>query len=127
MSGRKLVLAPQKIATSQSLAANFTSVPTVIDFQDNVAYQINVTTSNSVGTFAVQASLDYQPANGFVPAVAGTWIPLTLGGGVPTIAAADNQIMIYLNQLPYRALRLSYTSSVAGTGTADIYIMSKMV
>lgn len=127
MSGRKNVLAPQLIASAQSLTANFNSAPTIINFLDNVAYQINATTTNSVGTFAVQASLDYQPADGFVEAVAGNWVTLTLGGGTPTIAAANNQIMVYLNQLPYKAVRLAYTSSVAGTGVADILIMAKMV
>lgn len=130
MSGRKNILSPTiPLATAQSLAANFTTVPTIIDYLDNVAYQINVSTTNSTGTFSVQASLDYEQGNGLDNARTGNWVTLTLGGSTaaPVVAAANDSIMIYLNQLPYRAVRLSYASTVAGTGTASIYIMSKMI
>ena len=94
---RKLVLAPDiPLIVGQSLAASFTTAPTLIDFQDNVAYQINVTTTNSTGTFAVQASLDYEKGNGLENARTGNWVTLTLGGGTPTVSAANDNIMIYL-------------------------------
>lgn len=122
MSGRKNVLAPIRIEHNHSLAASFNSTATIIDFLDNVAYQVNVLTSNSTGFFEMQASLDYDSLSG-----SGNWVTLTLGGGIPAVTAANESIMIYLNQLPYRAVRLKYTATIAGTGTADIYIMSKMV
>lgn len=123
---RKNVLLPQLIATGQSLAASFTSVPTVINFDDNIAYQIDVNTTNSVGTFAVQASLDYVPASPTQNAVAGHWINLTLSGS-PSVASTNDDIIIDLNQLPYSAVRIAYTSTVAGTGTCEIRIMAKQV
>jgi hypothetical protein len=117
---RKQVLLPVTIASAQSLAADFTTTPTVISYQDNIAYQINVTTADSAGTFAVQASMDYEAGvNGSGPPVAGNWTTLTLSG-TPTVAAANDTIMISLNQVPYKALRLAYTSSVAGTGVCNI-------
>ena len=123
---RKNVLEPVKLLTSQSMAANFTSPATVVDFIDNIAYQINITTSNSTGSFVVQASLDYEPANSQKAANAGNWTDLTLSG-TPTAAAANDSILISLNQLPFRAVRLKYVSTVAGTGTCNVYIQAKAV
>lgn len=126
---RKNVLVHQ-LEASKSLAASFTTDPTVILYGDNIAYQINVTTSNSEGSFSVQASLDYVPADNPInskPANMGNWIDLTLAGGVPIVAAANDQIIIDLNQLPFVAVRLKYNSSTAGTGTCDVYIASKQL
>lgn len=117
-----------EIATAQSLAANFISAPTSVKFLDNFSYQINILTSNSTGTFSVQASDDYSPG-GPIEGVAnaGTWVDLVLGGGVPTVAAANDSILINLNQLPFTAVRLKYTSTVAGTGTCDIWVVAKQL
>lgn len=122
---QKNVLLPVKLLAQQSMAANFTSPATVIKYTDNVCYQINATTTNSIGTFAVQTSLDYVPANDPAgPAVAGNWTTLALSG-TPTINAASDTISINLNQVPASAIRLVYTSTTAGTGTCDIYITAK--
>lgn len=123
---RKDVLAPVVLESAKSLGASFTTSPTLISFLDNVCYQVNVTTSNAVGTFYVEASLDYQPTdavNG--PANAGNWVALTLSA-TPTLASANDTIMINLNQLPFKAVRLGYTRT-SGTGTAVIYIMAKQI
>lgn len=127
---RKSVL-PYVVAAAQSLTANFTTIPTVINYLDNVGYQITVTTTNSTGTFAVEVSNDYRPpASGpeFPVPNAGTWTPLTLGGSaVPNANATNDTITISLNQLPFSAIRLSYTSTVAGTGVAKIILFAKTV
>lgn len=123
---RKNVL-KNKIATAQTLAASFNSLPTMIPFGDNCAYQVNVTTTNSTGTFSVQGSLDYVQQTQDTKGVAGNWIDLSLGGGTPTVAAANDTILINLNQLPFNAVRIAYTSTIAGTGTADIYVMEKQI
>lgn len=121
----------KKISAAQSLAANFTSEPTVIQFLDNVSYQINITTTNSTGSFVVQASLDYEPAGAVDPMSgvpnSGNWVDLVLSGGTPTAAAANDSILIDLNQLPFKAVRLKYTSTIAGTGTADVYVAAKQL
>lgn len=129
MSGRKNILSPELVATAQTLASSFNSTPTMIPFLDNCAYQINVTTTNSTGTFAVQGSLDYVQETPLKRGVTGNWIPLTLGGATanPVANAANDTIIINLNQVPFNALRISYTSTIAGTGTADIYFMSKQI
>jgi hypothetical protein len=123
---RKNVLEPVKIASSQSLASAFQSQPTIVSQGDNVGYQISVDTTNSTGEFAVQVSMDYQPQGPNGPAVAGEWSDLLLSG-TPTVAAANDIINISLNQLPFKAVRLAYTPTVAGTGTCDIFVSYKTV
>ena len=117
-----------QLASSQSLAASFNTSPTLIKYLDNCAYQINVTTTNSTGTFSVQASLDYAK-NEVTDVVtnSGNWIDLNLAGGTPSVAAANDQILIDLNQLPYNAIRLKYTPTIAGTGTCNIYVMTRQL
>jgi hypothetical protein len=118
-----------EIASAQSLAASFSTTPTIVKYYDNCSYQINITTSNSTGTFSVEVSNDYAVTEGGPEVVtnAGTWVALTLAGGTPAVAAANDTIMINLNQLPFYAMRLTYTSTVAGTGTCDVYITSKQI
>lgn len=116
------------LAEGQSLAASFQTEPTIVLRLDNCSYQINVTTTDSEGTFAVEISNDYRvnETTGVVTN-AGTWIPLNLAGGTPIVNAANDTIAISLNQLPFYAVRLAYTSSVAGTGTCDIFISDKQI
>ena len=124
---RKNVAHPFEVAKAQSLAASFNSAPTMITYLDNVCYQINITTSDSIGTFSVQASIDYeQDINGNV-VNPGHWITLTLGGGTPFANAANDQIIIDLNQLPFNAVRLAYAAGTPGTGHCDIWILSKQI
>lgn len=116
-------------ATPFSLSASFNSPPTVVRHLDNCSYQINVTTTNSVGTFQVQVSNDYyvNEGNDSVVVNPGTWIPLTLAGGTPFVAAANDNIVINLNQLPFYAIRLAYTAGTPGTGTATVFITDKVL
>lgn len=123
---RKNVVAPVVVESAKSLATSFNSAATIIDFMDNIAYQINVTTTNSVGTFVVQASLDYMIGNSLEDGATGNWVDLDLSTTL-AVNAANISIMANLNQLPFRAVRLKYTSSVAGTGTCNIIIMQKTV
>ncbi len=126
---RKNILSPELIASAQSLAASFNSTPTMIPFLDNCAYQINVTTSDSIGTFHVEGSVDYVQQTPIQRGVTGNWVPLTLGGATanPVANAANDTIIINLNQVPFNALRIAYVSGTAGTGHADIFFMSKMI
>lgn len=98
-------------ATPISLAASFVTAPSTINFQDSVAYQMNITTTDSVGTFTMQVSLD------------GTnFADLALAGAV---AAANDVSVINANQLPFTQVRLSYTATTPGTGTAVILFTAK--
>lgn len=115
-----------QLVSAQSLAASFQSPATMIKMYDNCSYQINITTTNSIGTFSVQVSNDYQTQKEDDRSNAGNWEDLTLSG-TPSAGAANDNIVIDLNQLPYKAIRLAYTSTVAGTGVADIYVACKSV
>lgn len=125
---RKNILRHQLVA-SQSLASSFNSTPTVIAYLDNCSYQINITTTNSTGTFGVQGSVDYQEATPNQLGNAGHWIDLPLGGSAaaPVAAAANDSILINLNQVPFNALRITYTSTIAGTGTAELWLLDKQI
>ena len=114
-------------ATSFSLSSSFTSPATVVRFLDNCSVQINITTTDSTGTFAIQVSNDYyvNEGNDSVVENAGNWTSLTLAGGTPFANAANDTIVISLNQLPYYAVRVAYTSTIAGTGTCTIFMTDK--
>lgn len=110
------------------MAANFVTSPTIIRYLDNCCYQINMDGNGSTGSFSVEGSLDYavNEANDDAPVRAGNWIALNLSG-TPTAGGSSDQILIDLNQLPFNAIRLRYTSSVAGTGHCDVYVMSRQL
>ncbi len=126
---RKNTLVYNLTPTPQSLAADFSTAPTVVRYLDNCSYQINLTTTDSVGTFVVEASNDYavNEGNDSVVTNPGTWVALTLAGGTPFVNGADDTIIINLNQLPFYAIRLTYNSTVAGTGTCTIYVTDKQL
>lgn len=110
------------LVANQSLAATFTSPVTTIRYLDNISYQINVTTTNSVGTFVIQGSNDYKGDLTNTGAVSpGNWVDLPLSG-TPNANAANDTILIDMSAVPFIATRLVYTSSAAGTGHADIWL-----
>lgn len=123
---RKNILETQ-LLSGRSLASSFTGPVTVVQNLDNISYQIDITTSNSTGTFVVEASDNYD-SNEITNAVtdSGTWAALPLGG-TPTVAGANDIILINLNQLPFKAVRVRYISTVAGTGTCNLEIVAKQI
>lgn len=115
------------LALAQSMSANYTTAVTDVRNLDNCSYQISFTTTSSIGSFAVEASNDYdlnEITN--VQTSAGTWAELPLGG-TPTANAANDVIIINLNQLPFKAIRLRYTSSTPGTGVMAIKLVCKQL
>lgn len=115
------------IAAAQSLSSSFVVAPTIVETLDNCSYQIAVTTVDSSGTFAVEASNNYDVnITTNIVTNAGSWDALPLGG-TPSITGASDDILINLNQLPFKAIRLRYTSTVAGTGTASITLVAKQI
>lgn len=129
MSRKNVLIHELKVnnSTAISLASSFISEPTVITYMDNISFQINLTTSDSVGSFTIQGSDDYdvsQPGTAVVNA--GNWVDLPLSG-TPNANGANDTILVDMRNVPFVALRLVYTSSVAGTGTATAYIVAKQV
>lgn len=110
------------------MTASFITPPTLIKYADNCSYQIVFNAGGSIGTFSVQASNDYaisEPSN--LVTNAGDWVDLSLGGGVPFSAGTADDIIIDLNQLPFNAIRLSYTSATPGTSVCNVYLITKQV
>lgn len=123
---RKNVLEYQ-LATAQSLAASFISPVTVTKYLDNCSYQIDVTTSDSNGSFTVEVSDNYainEETNSVTSA--GTWGTLPIGG-TPVAGGANDVIQIDINQLSFKAMRIRYVSSVAGTGTCAIKLVCRQL
>jgi hypothetical protein len=110
------------IVLGQSISATVILPVTTIRYLDNISYQINIKTTNSVGTFAVQGSNDF---NGDLVNTGvvnpGNWVNLPLSG-TPSASGANDTIIIDMSAVPFIATRLVYTSSVAGTGTIDVWL-----
>jgi hypothetical protein len=115
-----------QLQAGQSLAAAFFSPATMIRNLDNVSYQINVTTTDSAGTFSVQVSNDYDKTYTGDVDNAGNWANLVLSG-IPAVAGTNTVIVVNLNQLPFNAIRLAYTPGTAGTGHADVWLVAKQI
>jgi len=98
---------------TQSLASSFNTVSTSVKYSDNLSYQINWTTTNSVGAFQLQGSNDNS-----------TFTNLIACG---TVSAASDTAMVNINQFPFAYMRLAYTSTTAGTGTCTIVLMGRSI
>ncbi len=116
MGSTKNVLLPYHLTTAQTLSANFSTGTVAVPYLDNVGIQINISaTAGASGNFTVNVSLDNV-----------TFIPLVMSG-TPAVSGVNDNILISLNQLPFRYMNLTYTSATAGTGSCDIYIMAKEI
>lgn len=122
----KNALTPFHLIIDGAMSASITSAATNIQYLDNVSIQLNFTTSDAVGTFSVQGSLDHA-ANSLTnqQITAGNWVTITLPTS-PVAASADNQILLDLNQLSFPWIRVVYTRS-SGSGTLNAYISAKAV
>lgn len=126
--GRKPVLLPvyvTKTGTSQtpvsiSLATAFTTIPTNVQYEDNTSYQINVTTTNSIGTFTVEVCSDYNPNI----AASGNWSNM---GTAASPNAANGIFFCEIVSGPRSWIRLNYAVGTAGTGTCTILVSAKNI
>lgn len=109
----KHALIPQRIAHNQSLAASFNSTVSTPTYQDNISYQINITTTDSIGDFYLQGSNDNV-----------NWADT---GNTITVNAVNDVGLINVNQWPFNYIRLRYDSSTAGTGTVDVWYMHRSI
>lgn len=120
-----------QVVTDQPLDTNFETVPTSVEYLDNCSYQIDITTTDSEGAFTLEGSNNYaiNQVTGVV-ANLGTWVPIDLGssdGTQPSVEAANDQIMIHMNQLPFLFIRLKYVGTTPGTGTVAIVLNCRQV
>ncbi len=120
----KNVLFPYSLVTANTMAASVTSTPTHIAFLDNIAMQIDFTTSDAIGTFDVQGSCDYVKGDAQNAAVTGNWI--SLGLSISAAASADNHILINMYNIAFPWIRFVYTRS-SGTGVLNVKITGKEI
>jgi hypothetical protein len=113
------------VLIAEPLAASFISPVTDVRNLDNCSYQINLTTASATGSFSIEASNDYEKAITGDVTNPGTWAALPIGG-TPVAAAANDIILVNLNQLPFKAIRVVYTAT-AGSGTCDIKLVAKQI
>jgi len=105
---------PFEFPISQSLAANFNTISTNVLYKDSIAYQMNVTTSDSVGQFYLQESVDNV---NFVDV-----------GACGTVNAANTSIVVEVDisrTAPW--IQLRYQVGTAGTGMCQILLTAKQV
>jgi hypothetical protein len=114
---RKNVLVPYKLFEDQSLNASFTSPVTNIQYLDNVAIQLNWSSTTAEGFFSIEVSLDNL-----------NWVPLALSAA-PTVLQDSDVIFLDLNQLATSYIRVSYTKTAVGAtdGVASCLIAAKMI
>lgn len=119
---RKTMFPGKRIATSQSLAANFQTSALEIEMVDNVAVLIDCNSvTDNTGTFAVQLRIRENEN------LVSDWVSLTLDS-VPTLSNAAAEFFINLNQLPPCELRVSFTAA-GGTpdGTCEIWFSGTQI
>lgn len=116
---RSIFLKPYEVLDT-TLNGNKTSLATTIEYQDNISYEC-IIVGNCSGTFAVQGSLNYQPTPQGVqnsPAESGDWV--TLG----TLTVTGSDILLFdVNQCAFPNIRIIYTDSSGGTGTATCRVL----
>lgn len=108
-TGKRLKIYP--VVTAQALSASF-STPTIdVGLFDRLSVEIEATTSDAAGSFTLQGSLDQS-----------IWVALTTDA--MSLAGADKQILIDIQQTGIPFLRVTYTR-VSGTGTVTILAGAK--
>jgi|ERR1700677_351282 len=107
-----------------NMLSTLQSNPTNISGMDDVGYSGSFTGA-PVGTFSVQASVDYQPGQNPTdyPMNAGTWTTLPLNGTVTASGSPDNFFIdVTLISAPW--IRLVYNPT-SGTGTLSVWVCGK--
>lgn len=112
--GRSARLAPVAVVTApKSMAADFNSNSSTWENQEAISYQIDWTTSDSIGVFYLQTSLD------------GTsWVDV---GACGTVASANDTSIVEYAQSGAYLTRIRYDATTAGTGTCSIKVSAKAV
>jgi hypothetical protein len=119
-------------ANSSSMAASFTSQPTIIQKLSQISYACSWTGASPVGTISIQGSNDYsiKPGGAGYVQNPGTWNKLMLsynGSALTDIPISGNSGngMIDIAATGLYAIRLIYTAT-SGTGNMTVIITAKV-
>lgn len=122
---RKNVLPAYNVITAGDMSlASLTSLPTNIQFLDNVCFQL-VWTGTPTGTFSIQGSLTHQQDSLGNVSNVGTWDNISLSPA-PVAVGSAGDILIDMNQLSFPWIRVVYTKT-SGTGTLTATVGGKML
>lgn len=95
-----------------------TSEATVVGQMDKLTYQCKFSAANS-GTFVVEAKSE--KSNG----TPGVWYELDFGA--PMTIAAETDVVMNLNELPFSHVRIKWTPDALQTGTLTVIVAAKAV
>lgn len=118
-------------ANGNSMAANITSAPTIVQNLSAVCYSYSWSGATPVGTISIQGSNDYKLASdGQTVINAGTWTTLTFllnGTAVQSAPISGNtgNGIIDITTTAIWALRTVYTAT-SGTGTLTVVLNAKV-
>jgi len=110
----KPVILPVKILDTGDMSTSLVSDVLNIQYMDNIGLQIVWTTSDAVGSWSVELSINGDD-----------WTPITLSSPV-NVAGTNDNAYLDLNQLSANLLRVVYTST-SGTGTCDVWTTAKII
>lgn len=119
-------------ANTSSMAASFTTQPTIVQKLSQISYSCTWTGASPVGFISIQGSNDFNIKPGGANAVQnpGTWNNLVLsfdGANTTTIPISGNtgNGLIDIASTGLYAVRLSYTAT-SGTGNMTVVINAKV-
>lgn len=117
-------------ANTGSMAANITSMPTILQSLSRVSYSVSWAGSSPVGTIQIQCSNDYAIGATGTVVNSGTWNTMTVslnGSPVQTIPVTGNSGsgLIDITATAAYAVRLVYTFT-SGTGTLQAIVTGKV-
>lgn len=121
MSATKGTIGVFQSLTNASMATSLTSALTKIQNLDDIGIQVKWTSSNAVGTIAVECSINYN-AN----LATGDWVALTFDPALAQPASNNGSYLIDLQQVPFTWLRVTYTR-VSGSGTLNVWLSAKEI
>jgi hypothetical protein len=121
---RKNITPPFRLTTARSLATQFFTSATNVDYLDNCGIIIDATgVTDNTGEFTVQVRFkDVKNPN-----IVSSWGELTLDTPV-VLADADGVLVINLNQIPFSEFRIAFTpAGGVPDGIATIWIGNRQV
>ena len=111
---RKNVILPYKILNAHALSASFDSAPVNVQYLDNIAIQLQVTTNANTGLFTIQASVD------------GTiWDVIPLIPPIAPLAGVNDILTVGLNQVPYTWIKIHFEIGTGTNGHVTAYLTAK--
>lgn len=107
----KNIIKPHHLMVDGDMSGSLISDAVDVTYTDNVGFQLTFT-GTPTGVFSCQGTIDEV-----------NWSSLTFST-TPTADGGDDVHLLNINQIPYKKLRIRY-SPMMGTGTLNIYVMSK--